>query len=334
MLYWRLLNLMFKDVLKEQQPVVYHTLKNALESDKLAHAYMFSGPSGTPKKETAYLLAQSILCDETGFACETCDTCMRVLHNEYADMIYIDGTSVSIKKDAILKLQVAFNKTGLETKGKKIYVLDHAENATPDALNSLLKFLEEPTNDMIAILIVEQIDRVLPTIVSRCQNIPFTALNAKQCHQAVHEEVSELDAYILSNLIRAKQDILEASESEDYQHALYVFKGMVERFCVSPDKALLFMQVDGFPAKQKKYGKQSLAYIVDMLHLLFKDCMKDNRETSDEWYLKQMSVIQSKHMDYVKLLQILMQTKDTLLRSVNIQLLLDQMLYQMKEVTR
>ena len=325
---------MFKDVLKKQQPVVYHTLKNALESDKLAHAYMFSGPSGTPKKEAAYLLAQSILCEETGFACETCDTCLRVAHNEYADMIYIDGTSVSIKKDDILKLQTAFNKTGLETKGKKIYILDHAENATVDALNSLLKFLEEPTNDMIAILIVEQIDRVLPTIVSRCQNIPFTALNAKQCYQAVREEIPELDAYILSNLIRQKKDILLACESEDYQHALYVFKGMIERFSISLDQALLFIQVEGFPAKQKKHGKQSLIYMVDMLHLFFKDCMKDNRETSDEWYLKQMRLIQDKHINCVKMLQIFMQTKDKLLRSVNIQLLIDQMLYQMKEVTR
>ena len=84
---------MFKEQLEQQQPVVYHTLKNALENDKLAHAYMFSGPSGTPKKQTAYLLAQSLVCNEKGFACETCDTCQRVLHNEYADMIYIDGTT-------------------------------------------------------------------------------------------------------------------------------------------------------------------------------------------------------------------------------------------------
>lgn len=325
---------MFKDILKEQQPVVYHTLKNALESNKLAHAYMFSGANGTPKKETAYLLAQSILCDDEGLACETCDTCMRVAKNEYADMIYIDGTSVSIKKDDILKLQSAFNKTGLETKGKKIYILDHAENATVDALNSLLKFLEEPSNDMTAILIVENIDRVLPTIVSRCQNIPFTALSARQCYEAVRNEMEELDAYILSNLIRQKQDILDAGESEDYQHALYIFKGMIDRYAISPYQALLFLQVEGFPAKQKKYGKQAFTYLIDMLHLFFKDCLKNNPLIQDEWYRRQMDAIRNKDYDYSKLLQIFMQTKDKLLRSVNLQLLVDQMLYQMKEVTK
>lgn len=325
---------MIKDMLQEQQPVVYHTLKNALECNKLAHAYMFSGPSGTPKKEAAYLLTQSILCDDAGFACETCDTCLRVMKNEYADMIYIDGTSVSIKKDDILRLQSSFSKTGLEAKGKKVYILDHAENATPDALNSLLKFLEEPTNDMVAILIVESIDRVLPTIVSRCQNIPFTPLNAKQCFDSVIDEIGELDAYIVSNFIRQKKDILEVCESEDYQHALYIFKGMLERYTTSPYQALVFIQNEGFPAKQKKYGKIALTYVIDMLHLFFKDCMKEEVRIQDTWYNQQLKVIQNKKYNYVKLLQILMQTKDKLLRSVNIQMLVDQMLYQMKEVTR
>lgn len=323
---------MFKEVLKEQQPVVYHTLKNVLEHDKLAHAYMFSGPNGTPKKETAYLMAQSLVCDTSGFACETCDVCQRILHNEYADMIYIDGTSTSIKKDDIIKLQHEFNKTGLESYGKKVYILDHAENATPDALNSLLKFLEEPSSDMVAILIVEQIDRVLPTIVSRCQNIPFTALNAMQCYEAVKGDLEELDAYLLSQMIRQKKAILEASESDDYQHALYLFKGTIERYSNSAYEALLFLQVEGFPAKQKKHGKEALIYLIDMMHVFFKDCMKNQHIVQDEWYENQIQIMRSKQIDYVKLLRIFMQSKDKLLRSVNIQLLVDQMLYQMKEV--
>lgn len=325
---------MFKDILREQQPVVYHTLRNALENDRLAHAYMFSGPSGTPKKETAYLLAQSLVCGQTGFACETCDTCERIIHNEYADMIYLDGTSVSIKKDDILKLQHAFAKTGLEKTGKKIYVLDHAENATPDALSSLLKFLEEPGSDMIAILIVEQLDRVLPTIISRCQNIPFTALSAAQCYEAVQEELEAMDAYLLSNMIRQKSEIMEAAESEDYQHARFLMKGMLERYLSSPYDALLFLQVEGFPAKQKKYGKQAMLYLIDMLSIFFKDSLRNSRKQPDTWYRNMLEQYQKKNMDMVAILQILMQTKDTLLRSVNLQLLVDQMLFRMKEVTK
>lgn len=325
---------MFKDILKEQQPVVYNTLKNALYHDRLAHAYMFSGPSGTLKKEAAYLLAQSLVCDEEGFACETCDTCLRVIQNEYADMIYLDGSDTSIKKDDIIKLQKAFNKTGLEGKGKKVYILDHAENATIDALNSLLKFLEEPSNDMVAILLVEQLDRLLPTIISRCQNIPFTPLNAKQCYESVKGELDEFDAYMLSSMVRQKKDILEVSESEDYQHARFVFEGMIERFKGNPNDALLFLQIEGFPAKQKKYGKQAFIYVLDMLHIFFKDCMKNTIDERSDWYQKQAIDIQKKQLNYIKMLQIVMSTKDKLLRSVNLQLLIDLMLYEMKEVTK
>lgn len=323
---------MIKEQLKEQQPVVYHTLQNALRNDQLAHAYLFHGPSGTMKKEAAYLLAQSIVCRSNDFACETCDVCQRIIKNEYADMIYLDGTEFSIKKDQVIKLQHAFNKTGLESAGKKIYILDHAENATPDALNSLLKFLEEPTNDMVAIFIVEQIDRVLPTIVSRCQSIPFTALKASQCYQMVKEELNELDAYLLSHMIRQKSEIISASETDDYQHARFVFQGIIERWNISSYDALLFLQLEGFPSKQKKYGKVALSYVIDMLSIFLRDTMKDLIMIDDAWYQQHLQIFKKTCEINTKLLQILMRAKDMLLRSVNISLLIDQLIYQMKEV--
>lgn len=325
---------MFKERLRKQQPIAYQTLENALCQDRLAHAYMFNGPSGTGKKEAAYLLAQSILCDAEGFACESCAICQRVLHDEYSDMIYLDGSTKAIKKEDIMKLQSAFSKTGLEGKGKKIYILDHAENATVDALNSLLKFLEEPNSDMIAILLVEALDRVLPTIVSRCQIIPFIALGSDVCYNEAKAEIDDLDAYLLSRWIRQKDAIVAASETEDYQHARFVFQGVVERYLVSPHEALLFLQLEGFPSKQKKYGKQAFGYVVDMLNILMKDAFKGSAITQDSWYQKQLTSIADKNYDYRKLAQIFMDTKDKLLRSVNIQLLADQMLYKMKEVMK
>ena len=325
---------MVKEHLKKQQPVVYQTLKHALVNDKVAHAYMFSGPSGTMKKEAAYLLAQSIICNQHDFACEECDVCRRIAQNEYADMKYIDGRHVSIKKDDIIKLQEEFNKTGLEAAGKKIYILDHAENATVDALNSLLKFLEEPTNDMTAILIVEAMDRVLPTIVSRCQIIPFTPLGFHACYDAVKDELDSLDAYLLAHLIHQKQRILETAESDAYQHARFVFKGMIERYFKSSYQALLFLQLEGFPAKQKTHGKESLQFVFDMLLIFFEEYLKGRTSCEDLWYQEQFSKMQKRNVDGIKIMHILMRGKDMLLKSVNIQMLIDQVLYEMKEVTR
>ena len=112
----------------------------------MSHALLLCGPRGTERRETAIFIAQSLVCQhsEEGLACEECESCQRIAQGQYADLIVLDGADRSIKKDEILSLQEQFSKTALEGNGKKIYILDHAENATPEALNSLLKFLEEP----------------------------------------------------------------------------------------------------------------------------------------------------------------------------------------------
>lgn len=324
---------MFKDILKQQQPVVYQTLENALLYHKLAHAYLFYGPAGTPKKDTAVLLVQSLLCEEKGFACEVCDECERIKHGNYADMIVIDGSDTSIKKADIVKLQHEFNKTGLESHGKKVYMIDHVENATADALNSLLKFLEEPSGDMMAILLAEQLDQVLPTIVSRCQLIPFTPLTRQHCYEACQQELDGLDAYLLSSMIRNVEEIKEASESEDYQHARHLFKGFLDNYVISPYRSLLFLQLEGTKNSQKKLEKKHVQYLLSMLDLFFKDCMYPNGTIKDSWYLETIQKFHTMKIDYIQILQVLMNMQDKLLRSVNINLLLDQMVHEMKEAT-
>lgn len=328
---------MFKDILKKEQPVVYRTLQNALVHKKVAHAYIFHGPSGTPKKETAYLLAQSLVCahpDEDGFACEQCSECIRIREDHFADMAILDGTTTSIKKDSILKLQQQFNKTGLEHTGKKIYVLDHGENATPEALNSLLKFLEEPGSDMAAILLIEQLDRLLPTIVSRCQMVPFTPLTWQHCYQLCKEDMDDLDAYLLSSMIRNRSDIIAAQQSDEYQHALYLFKKFQEEFLVSPYYALSILQTEGFDNKKKRNGKLCMQYFLDMLMTFYKDLLQGGTLLEDDWYLHIYQEFHKKHYEEASLLEVLLETRDKLFRSVNIGLLSDQLVYKMKEVLK
>ena len=105
----------FAERLQAQQPVVYQTLKHALMQKKLAHAFLFVGQKGTPRLETALLLAQSRICQHVhdGFACEECIDCQRIAEGNYADLILLDGASKSIKKEEIRSLQERFNKTGL-----------------------------------------------------------------------------------------------------------------------------------------------------------------------------------------------------------------------------
>jgi len=318
---------MFQDELRNKHETVYKVLENALKRDRLAHAYMFIGEASAPKKETAYLLAQSLICKQDGFADETCDDCLRVLHNNYADMIYLDGLTTSIKKEDILKVKEEFSKTNLESKGKKIYIIDGAEYATLSALNSLLTFLEEPGSQTIAILLVENPDQILDTIKSRCQMITFQKQNKEETFKRFSQEYDILDAYLLSYLGIPENKIVEVMESEEYQHALYTFKTYIEKYLKHYQDANVFLHIEGFK-KSKLDSKQVCHYFFDMLGLLAKDALIE-KQIHQSWYQSMIDLMSKKQAEHI--LNVSNRMKDKNIKSVNLGLLIDQFIYEMEE---
>ena len=220
---------MYRQLLKETEPVVYRALGNALHQNTVSHAYLFAGEAGTPKKEAAYLLAMSLYCqnrDEDGFACETCRTCTRILKNEHLDCSVLDGGEKAISKDDVDALTAGFAKASREEgTGMRVCILLHAENSSAAAQNALLKFLEEPGDNITAILCADGIGRILPTIVSRCTFVPFVPLQPayyekKAVEQGVHPE----EAYFLSHLVQKEDGLKEESETEAFTHAVDMFR--------------------------------------------------------------------------------------------------------------
>ena len=319
---------MLQNKLADEQKVAYQILKNGLKNNSFVHAYLFVGEKGTPKMETAIFLAQSLLCDQEGFACETCDTCQRVKDGNYADLIIKDGTDSSIKKEDILNIQEQFSKTAIEAKGRKIYILNMIENATPEALNSLLKFLEEPSEDVTAILICEQQDRLLPTIISRCQMIPFrkTLPNAllQKCR---NENMNELDAYLLTYLVNNYEQISEIIEDENYQNARHLAISVLEKMILSVHEASLFLQIEGFKEK-KGNDRAQFNYFIEILMRFFKDCLRKDCECQSEQWQELIRQYQKKNC--VQMLSVCMQIKDKCNKSVNIKLLSDQLMAEIR----
>ncbi|GIP41380.1 DNA polymerase III subunit delta' [Paenibacillus sp. J31TS4] len=163
-------------------------LQNGLRRDKLSHAYIFSGPSGSGRREMAKTLAQAVYCTERkDDACGQCLECRKVEHGNHPDLIWIGPDGASIKIDQIRELQkgLAYRSTGSRT---KIYIAEEADRMTVQAANSLLKFLEEPGTDVMAILITENGHALLPTIRSRAQWIPFVPMPAPAMAAALQEE--------------------------------------------------------------------------------------------------------------------------------------------------
>lgn len=316
---------MILEDLRKNQKVAYRILENALLKNQLAHAYLFTGERGTPKLESAYLLVQSLVCENEGFACETCEMCQHVVNGGYADLIYVDGKSKSIKKGDILNIQERFSKTQLEVLGKKVYILDGVENATPEALNSLLKFLEEPESDTIAILISEHSDRILETIVSRCQNIPFFKNNTEELEKELQSEMGHCEAHILSHTCVNKEQALNRFESDEFQHAFYLFENFLEEFDQHPAYAKVFLQNEGFN-KSKRDDRAVFSSFLDMIILLCRDSYLYDKQEIESIWGKSGEIMLKLEMD--KLHKVSAEIKDKIVRSVNIPLLVDQFLYK------
>ncbi|MBM7646483.1 DNA polymerase-3 subunit delta' [Scopulibacillus daqui] len=184
----------FHDLAK-QQKTVSRILTNALRRDQLAHAYLFEGPKGTGKRQAASLLAQAYFCqtknDDTIEPCQECVNCRRILSGNHPDLVWVKPDGKSIKKEQVSNLLKEFSYRGVESI-RKFFVIEEADKMTAQAANSLLKFIEEPSPQTIAVLITEQAHKLLDTIVSRCQTLTFIPLpEAQIAEQLVQQNISE-----------------------------------------------------------------------------------------------------------------------------------------------
>lgn len=155
------------------QKAVKTTLKNALASGKIAHAYLFSGPRGTGKTSMARILAKALNCEQgpTAEPCGQCGNCQRIVQGTSLDVIEIDAASnTSVDNVRDLREQVAF--TPAESR-YKVYIIDEVHMLSTGAFNALLKTLEEPPAHAVFILATTDPQKVPATIQSRCQRFEF-----------------------------------------------------------------------------------------------------------------------------------------------------------------
>ncbi len=162
------------------QSHITQTLKNALSSGRIAHAYMFAGPRGIGKTTTARILAKTLNClaPVNGEPCNECELCKDFYNSSALDVFEIDGAS-NRRIEEIRTIREAVKYT--PTKGKyKIYIIDEVHMLTTESFNALLKTLEEPPEHVVFIFATTDIHKVPLTIISRCQRFDFRRVDLRE----------------------------------------------------------------------------------------------------------------------------------------------------------
>lgn len=194
-------------------------LKYLSTSGNLFHAYVFEGDSCVDKVLLADCFIKAILCEENkGDGCEECITCNKINHGNHEDIIYIDADGKSIKDEAVEELQTRIKKKPFFG-DRNIVVIKHADTMTIRAQNRLLKTLEEPPQGTIIILLSENIENLVQTILSRCVVFrvnPFETLE--------YGEIKE-QAQLLVKMLLNKE-------------AFYLVKSKLNEFAEDKDSAM------------------------------------------------------------------------------------------------
>ncbi|MCL2923216.1 MAG: DNA polymerase III subunit gamma/tau [Trichodesmium sp. MAG_R04] len=217
------------------QDVIAQTLTNAIHTQRIAPAYLFTGPRGTGKTSSARVFAKSLNClshdHPTPSPCGTCDVCLGIAKGSTLDVIEIDAASNTgvdnirelIERSQFVPVQCRY----------KVYVIDEVHMLSVSAFNALLKTLEEPPNKVVFILATTDPQRVLATIISRCQRFDFRRIPLeamiKHLHYIATEEKIDITTEAIQVIAQIAQGGLRDAESLLDQLSLLVGEITVER---------------------------------------------------------------------------------------------------------
>lgn len=317
-----------KEYFKEYQNIAYSTLVNCKRNSKFPQAILLNGYKDTPLLEIAKYVAKNIVCDNEE-PCEECLDCIRIENENYTDLIIVDGSEQTIKKGQIEDIQERFSMSALESKGMKIYIINKIENSTTEAVNSLLKFLEEPTNDIYAIITTANINNVLPTIISRCMNIRLKKASKHQLVvDATKKDIPVEDALILSCFLGSVDSIVDTYENSNYLS----IKDVVIEFLnqINDDEDLLyFTQIE---VSDVVKDKNDFLMFLELLEISFLDIM-NYKNGIDLNYKEQEEIIASLSNRLDKLedkLNTIMLFKGCAYLNANVKLLLDSLIVKIE----
>ncbi len=263
--------------LEHLQPQLFKEFNQILKSDRMNHAYLFSGDFAS--FDFALYLAKSRFCEnlQDGLPCGECRECQLIAKNEFSDVKIVKPSGQVIKTDTIRELMRDFSRSGFEGKSQ-VFIIQDCEKMHVNAANSLLKFIEEPQSSSYMILLTSDENKVLPTIKSRTQIFRFPKNKPLLIEQAEKAGVLKTQAEILAELAKTPKHLDELMQDKKILDVIqtcerfvtvlfkekmlaYLETGrLVQVALEKSDQELVFQLLPLFLAKQFNQ-KESLVYL-------------------------------------------------------------------------
>lgn len=248
--------------------------KKSIEHGRLAHAYLFEGAKGTGKHQVSLWLAKRLFCTNLneGEPCNQCINCQRIAQNEHPNVHVIQPDGQTIRVDQIRQLQTEFAKRGFES-GRQIFILSQADKMNTQAANSLLKFLEEPSGEVLMILETQTLGAILPTIQSRCQIIHFPPISTQKLYaKLIQNNIYPQTAKLLTFLTNSYDKAVEISQNEWFNDAKEEINKWFGYLKNDDFMAFVFVQRRLVPLAKEKVQQLQL---LDMLTFYYREYLQE-----------------------------------------------------------
>ena len=239
-------------------------LDQLLSAEQLSHAYLFEGDNMFEMKTTAMYFAEQILCNNEG----NCITKVQTMN--HPDFMYIQTEETTIKKQQIEELLRKMNQKPIESK-YKVYIIEAFDKLTVQGENSILKFLEEPPPNTIALLLTTKKDQILPTIHSRCQLIHFKPASKETFIEDLQaSDISAAIAHTLSFVTSDKDEAISLTEEQLFTQLRKSVAKLADLMVKDHQMALIYLidciKVANTRPLQQLFLNSLNAYFQDVLH--------------------------------------------------------------------
>ena len=252
-----------KQIVVEKQLILSKILTKINNSSSCSQAYVLYAEDEEKLREYSILFSKVLICpNKYQENCKNCNICKRISNNLYAELKFIEPVNGIIKKEEIIKLKEIFQTDSIEGK-RQVYIIKNVEKLNPSSANSLLKFLEEPESNTIAIFTTTNIDSVMETILSRCQIIKLNNIDTAKGLEYV-KQVSFLDEEQITLVLDYFFDI-----ENNINKAKYLSKEKI---------------IDVFK------NRQSIKNVLNVILLIYKDILNYKLFNSLEYFQKELGL--------------------------------------------